>query len=300
MSPRSANSLPVKEMIIGKLNCVARQSVRFVPGSSSRAVAAAHQQFTRKMSSSQALQSRDHKKEEKAWSTAKTSLHEVRTAYFDREHHFSEADLISNEPLAEFSKWFEKAQKCEQIEEPNACCVSTCSNDNMPSSRMVLLKEFGPDGFKFFTNYNSRKGRDLADNPKASILFYWAPLKAQIRIEGNIRRLSNRENDEYFNQRPRQSQIAASISHQSTPITSRERLDEVFKKFEQEHLDKNLERPIFWGGYLLKPERYEFWQGQTDRMHDRIQFRRLEPDEDAEPMVTKRGERGWYYERLAP
>jgi len=197
----------------------------------------------------------------------------------------SETD-VRPDPVAQFAFWFEEALAC-QIAEPNAMTLATASADGRPGARTVLLKDYGNQGFTFFTNYDSQKGEDLAANPRAALLFTWLDLQRQIRIEGRVEKIEPEASLAYFQSRPRESQIGAWTSPQSQVIASRE----VLQKFEHEVEVKfsgieKLPLPPNWGGYRVIPEMFEFWQGRMSRLHDRI-------------LYTKEGE-GWKIGRLAP
>jgi pyridoxamine 5'-phosphate oxidase len=165
--------------------------------------------------------------------------------------------------------------------------LATVDADGAPDARMVLLKGFGPDGFRFFTNYESAKGEQLAANSRAALILYWRELDRQVRIRGTVKRLPSEDSDAYFASRPRDSQIAAAISPQSRPI-EREELDRRFGEQAAELGDSDPERPDHWGGYVVRPEAIEFWQGRDSRMHDRWRYTR------------NTGNEGWEIERLAP
>lgn len=228
-------------------------------------------------------------------------LSDMRRAYNSTNQFFDEADLVSKEPFGNFRHWFEAASKQSSILEPNSMALATATKNGKPSVRMVLLKEFSENGFKFFTNYCSRKGKELTENPCASLLFYWEPLHRQVRVEGTVTELSEEEAINYFRTRPRMSQIGANVSNQSDVIKDRSVLEAKRVALLEEYGEaKPIPKPQHWGGYLLKPHSMEFWQGQTDRLHDRIVFRRLLPNEVVDPSVTKAGTDGWFYERLYP
>lgn len=205
--------------------------------------------------------------------SAKSSVAELRKEY-SKQGIVDNDQLLANGPIPFFRTWFDEARLANVLE-PNAMCVSTCSN-NIPTSRMVLMKEFNENGFVWYTNYNSRKGRDLAINPVAAATFWWGDLERSVRIEGAVTKVSDAESDAYFTSRPRGSQIGAWSSHQSSEISSREALDkqelEVQERFRDESVP--VPRPPHWGGYRLVPSRIEFWKGRQSRMHDRIVFER--------------------------
>ena len=194
----------------------------------------------------------------------------------DREH-------LAADALEQFANWFEDASAVVPLAE--AMTLATVDADGVPDARMVLVKGFGPEGFRFFTNYESAKGEELAANPRAALVIYWRELDRQVRIRGEIEQLSAEESDAYFASRPRDSQIAAAISPQSRPI-ERDDLQRRFAELAGELRDADVPRPSHWGGYLLRPDVIEFWQGRDNRMHDRFVYRR-EPE-------------GWRIERLAP
>lgn len=176
---------------------------------------------------------------------------------------------VRDNPIEQFNQWFKKALSVDLLD-PNAMTLSTATNDGVPSSRTILLKGVDKEGFRFYTNYKSRKGQELADNPRAALCFYWPPLERQVRIEGEVQKVSRNESETYFHQRPRQSQISAWASEQSSKVASREELISRFKEIEKRFEGAEVPLPEFWGGYLLKPSRIEFWQGRVGRMHDRI------------------------------
>ncbi|XP_049777356.1 pyridoxine/pyridoxamine 5'-phosphate oxidase-like [Schistocerca cancellata] len=235
-------------------------------------------------------------------STLAVNISGMRKKYKDKSDVFTESDITDKNPYSLFKIWFDEACKNPQIFEANAMCLATASRSGMPSCRYVLLKGYGTDGFKFYTNYESRKGKELAENPVAALNFYWAPLARQVRIEGVVEKLSEQESDEYFHSRPVDSQIGACISHQSTVISGREELIEAGHKIREDYVSrgKEIPRPNEWGGFIVKPTTFEFWQGQSDRVHDRIRFRRLEENETSDEIRIHKGKDGWVYERLAP
>ncbi len=190
-----------------------------------------------------------------------------------------------HDPFSLFEKWMEEAIG-GQINEPTAMLLSTVSEAHKPSSRVVLLKLFTHEGFHFFTNYNSRKGNEISANDHVALLFFWPELEREVRIEGVATFSSNEVSDKYFSERPYESQISAIASPQSQPVDSREALEQLWKNQQSTANGEKLERPFFWGGYLVQPERFEFWQGRPNRLHDRILF------------VKNEGK--WGVSRLAP
>ena len=176
-----------------------------------------------------------------------------------------------SEPWELFSSWFEIARNTK-ILEPNAMILSTVRQDGQPTSRVVLLKDFDQSGLVFFTNYLSQKGEQLAHNPRASILFWWEPLQRQIRIEGEVVKIDEKDSDTYFQSRPFGSRLGAWISEQSQTIVDRTLLEKRQIEFEKKFADGNVPRPDHWGGYRLAPNRFEFWQGRSNRLHDRLLY----------------------------
>lgn len=180
---------------------------------------------------------------------------------------------VDDDPIEQFTMWFEKAIEAE-VTDANAMTLSTVSQEGQPSSRIVLLKGVDEQGFRFYSNFSSRKGRELAANPHASLCFYWAPHERQVRIEGKVEQLSREDSAAYFRERPRLSQLGAWASKQSNRVSSREELEYRFQEIKERFADKDVPLPDFWGGYLLKPERIEFWQGREGRLHDRICYKK--------------------------
>jgi pyridoxamine 5'-phosphate oxidase len=207
----------------------------------------------------------------------------MRRDYADRG--LLETEVLAD-PLAQFERWFEDARRAE-IFEPNAMTLATVGADGQPAARIVLLKGLDRRGLAFFTNYDSRKAREIAAGGKGALVFWWGPLARQVRFEGSIERAAEAEADAYFASRPRGSQIGAWASAQSQVIASRAALQQEAARCERRFGDGPVPRPPFWGGFRLLPERAEFWQGQTDRLHDRLRYRRDQAG-------------GWLVERLAP
>ncbi len=192
--------------------------------------------------------------------------------------------MAVTDPVELFNEWFAAAQAAG-VEVPEVMTLATADADGRPSARMLLLKSADERGFTFFTGYESRKGQELAENPRAAVVFYWRPLGRQVRVEGIVRRLSAEESDAYWATRPPRSRAAAAASRQSEPIGSLEELEAEAERRLAEH-DGEVPRPDRWGGYVLEPEAIELWQHRDDRLHERIRF--------------TRAREGWHAERLAP
>jgi pyridoxamine 5'-phosphate oxidase len=210
------------------------------------------------------------------------SLSDLRQEY--ARHRLDEPDL-DPDPLRQFDRWFAEAQAAGVVE-PNAATLATAAPDGRPSARIVLLKGRDAQGFTFFTNYESRKGRELAANPRATMLFFWKELERQVAVEGAVERVSAEESEEYFHSRPVGSRLGAWVSKQSRVIPGREHLESLFREYEAKHADGNVPRPDYWGGFRILPETLEFWQGRPSRLHDRLRYRKADG--------------AWTIERLSP
>lgn len=204
-------------------------------------------------------------------------------------HDFSRQNLdekdVDANPVIQFSKWFREAVDAK-VNEPNAMTLSTATIDGKPSSRILLLRNFNEEGFVFYTNYKSRKGEEISRNPNAALLFFWPELERQVRIEGILTKQTAEESDLYFISRPRASKLGAWTSAQSKVVASRKVLDEEYEKISKKYPDEQVPRPEYWGGYVLRPQSVEFWQGRPGRLHDRI-------------LYTEQN-KSWKIERLAP
>ena len=191
---------------------------------------------------------------------------------------------LTPDPFRQFDEWFQEAKRAGIVAE--AMTLATARADGAPSARMVLLKGAEEDGFVFYTGYESRKGAELAENPRAALVFYWHPLGKQVRIEGPVERVSESDSAAYFATRPRGSQLAAWASQQSRPLASREELERRYAQLEHEYEGRDVPLPPDWGGYRLQPETIEFWEHRENRLHDRIRY--------------TRAREGWQAERLSP
>jgi pyridoxamine 5'-phosphate oxidase len=197
----------------------------------------------------------------------------------------NETDVAPN-PFIQFQKWFDEALTA-QLLEPNAMTLATATPDGKPSARMVLLKDFDERGFVFFTNYNSHKGQELAENPQAALVFWWAELERQVRICGHVEKVSENDSDRYFQSRPFNSRLGAWASNQSEVIESRILLEQRLQELKVKYENQDVPRPPNWGGLRVIPTEIEFWQGRSSRLHDRILYTRLDNGD-------------WKIQRLSP
>ncbi|MCK6649855.1 MAG: pyridoxamine 5'-phosphate oxidase [Bacteroidia bacterium] len=204
-------------------------------------------------------------------------------------HDFSKQTLdesqVDKSPFLQFEKWFKEAVDAH-VNEPNAMTVATASKSGKPAARILLLRNFNENGFVFYTNYSSRKGEEIDENPNCALLFFWTELERQVRIEGKLIKQSSAESDLYFNTRPRTSKLGAWTSPQSKVVKNRKELDELYEQMSQRFPSEDVPRPAHWGGYVLQPDSIEFWQGRPSRMHDRILYTLVNGN--------------WKIERLAP
>ncbi|CDW57050.1 pyridoxine 5' phosphate oxidase [Trichuris trichiura] len=226
----------------------------------------------------------------------------MRKPYGNKTTILLEDQVKSKEPMGMFDSWFKELRAVSNIgyEEVNAMALSTVGRDGKPSCRPVLLKAYSQAGFTFYSSTNSRKGKEMKDNPNVCLTFYWPSMNRTVRVEGTVEIISDSEADTYWNSRPVQSQASAYASYQSSVVPSRQYLEERAAKVKRDFTEKGLSipRPTTWVGYLVKPAEVEFWQGQSDRLHDRLRFRRRQAvSEHDDPPNTKDT---WIIERLSP
>lgn len=183
---------------------------------------------------------------------------------------------IPQDPMTLFQRWFYEVEKSGSVDEVNAMTLTTIGLDGFPKNRVVLLKRFNENGFVFFTNYNSEKGKAIAANPHVCLSFFWPAMERQVIIKGTAHKLAENLSDGYFESRPRGSQLGALVSDQSEPLESREYLEDKLKKLEAEFQGKEIPRPNYWGGFTVEPHSVEFWQGRPNRLHDRLLFKLVE------------------------
>lgn len=213
----------------------------------------------------------------------KPSLADLRREYALKE--FTEETALPD-PIEQFGVWFTEALDAA-IPDANAMTLATVRPDHSPAARILLLKGFDERGFVFFTNYDSRKAGDLRHEPRASMVFWWDELERQLIVSGTTQKVSKEESEAYFRSRPRGSQIGAWASRQSAVLGNRSELEEEFRKAERKYGDGEIPRPVYWGGYLLVPERFEFWQGRPSRLHDRLEY-------------VRENDGSWRIQRLSP
>ena len=214
----------------------------------------------------------------------KNKLHDYRKLY--QKHHLLEEE-IPQDPFELFHTWIRETEANKEVEEINTMTVSTVGLDGFPKSRVVLLKEYDNEGFLFYTNYNSEKGKAIAKNPKVCLSFFWPTSERQVIVKGEASKTSEEDSVAYFHSRPRGSQLGAWASEQSSVIPSREFLEKKLELLEKQYQDKEIPKPPFWGGYRVYPSQFEFWQGRPNRLHDRIYF-------------SKDTENNWKIDRLSP
>ncbi|MFT5890644.1 MAG: pyridoxamine 5'-phosphate oxidase [Dokdonia sp.] len=193
---------------------------------------------------------------------------------------------MSDHPMQQFAAWYQEIEEDGGVKEPNAMTLATLGEDGFPKSRIVLLKEYDQDGFVFYTNYESEKGKSIEKHPQVGVSFFWPSMERQVIIKGNVSKVAPERSDTYFNARPKDSQLGALVSDQSRVIENRDVLENKMVALKAKYADAVIERPAHWGGYLIEPVSIEFWQGRPSRLHDRIRYR----------MENQK----WIKERLAP
>ncbi|MGH2573616.1 MAG: pyridoxamine 5'-phosphate oxidase [Actinomycetota bacterium] len=203
----------------------------------------------------------------------------------DVDRPLGEGDL-DPDPIVQFGSWYREAWAAG-LPRPDAMTLATATTEGVPSARMVLLKDFGPDGFVFYTNTESQKGRELQSNPRVALVFYWPELHRQVRIAGTVEGVSREDSEAYFATRPREARLAAWASRQSEVVAGRQGLEATFARLDAEYQGKEVPLPPFWGGMRVTPESIEFWQGRANRLHDRLRY-------------VRQPEGGWRIERLSP
>lgn len=211
-------------------------------------------------------------------------LSDYRKSY---ERHELIEDAVPSDPIELFQKWFNEVESGSIVDEPNAMTLSTVDEDGFPKGRVVLLKKYSRDGFVFYTNYHSEKGRAIENNPNVGLSFFWPKQERQVIIKGEAEKIAPELSDEYFSKRPRKSQLGAAVSSQSNVINSRNELEKEMERLEKKYENKEIERPKNWGGYTVTAVSIEFWQGRRSRLHDRIRY-------------TLEDHNSWKIERLAP
>lgn len=214
----------------------------------------------------------------------KNNLHDYRRSY--EKHKLLEEEIVLD-PFQLFGLWLREVEASREVEEVNTMTVTTVGPDGFPKSRIVLLKEFDNEGYTFYTNYLSEKGKAIEQNPKVCVSFFWPGSERQVIIKGIAKKTSEEESERYFRSRPRGSRLGAWASEQSSVISSRDFLEKRLANLEQEYEGKDIPKPPYWGGYKVYPEQFEFWQGRANRLHDRILF-------------SKAGDTTWKIDRLAP
>ncbi|XP_047991791.1 pyridoxine/pyridoxamine 5'-phosphate oxidase-like [Leguminivora glycinivorella] len=234
-------------------------------------------------------------------SKMEVSISGLRKQCKNKDEAFLEKDLASKEPIGQFKAWYDEVCAAKQVLFPGAMCLATVSREGFPSARYVICTSFSKDGFKFFTDYSSRKSKEMDTNPNVAATFYWAACDRSIRIEGHAEKLPDEESTEAFKSRPLDVQAAVWASSQSIPIESKSLLGERQNELREKFLaEKEVPKPNYWGGYIIRPSAVEFWQAQSNRLSDRIRFRRPEHGEIPDGKLLHAGEDGWVYERLSP